>query len=63
MESKLNKARNLIRELSGKQKLGVFTDRDGILYFEGRVIDPTERDTIANRFDRIITIIQKTITK
>jgi hypothetical protein len=57
----LSKARQLFQAISGKQRLGVFTHRDGNVYFEGRVIDPTEQVTLAKKFEETITLKVKTI--
>lgn len=56
MESNLTKARTLLREISGKKPLGVFTKRDGKVYHEGREITLHEQATLAKQFERTITI-------
>lgn len=57
----LTKARALFREISGKKRLGVFTDRNKTLYHEGRIITPTEIAQLSKQFERTITIKVKII--
>lgn len=57
----LSKARALFREISGKKRLGVFTDRGKTLYFEGKAITLLDQAQLSKQFEHTITIKVKVI--
>lgn len=63
MESNLSKARTLLREISGKKTLGVFTHRDGKVYHEGKEITLPEQARHAKQYEKVVTIKVKIYDK
>ena len=52
----MTKARTLLREISGKKILGVFTHRDGKVYHEGKLITLPEQAKLAKQYEKTVTI-------